>query len=44
MAELALDDEQWDAFARHLDGVRMSELVRREPTPHARVAGCSPQL
>ena len=30
VAELALDDDQRDAFARHLDGVGVAELVRRE--------------
>ena len=30
VSELALDDDQRDAFAGHLDGVRVAELVRRE--------------
>src|SRR5215217_9435650 len=30
VAELALDDGQWHAFAGHFDGVRVAELVRRE--------------
>jgi hypothetical protein len=33
VAELALDDDERHAFARHLDGVRVAELVRREPPP-----------
>ena len=35
MAELALDDDERDAFVRHLDRVRMAELVRRESSPDA---------
>ena len=34
MPELALDDHQRDALARHLDRVCMPELVRREPATH----------
>jgi hypothetical protein len=30
VAELALDDDQRHAFASHLDGVCVAELVRRE--------------
>ena len=30
VSELALDDRQRDAFACHLDGVRVAKLVRRE--------------
>ncbi len=30
MVELALDDVQWDAFAGHLDGVSVAQLVGRE--------------
>jgi hypothetical protein len=37
--ELALDDEQRHAFARHLHRVRVSELMRSEPTSHARADG-----
>jgi hypothetical protein len=29
--ELALDDDERDAFVRHLDRVSMPELVRRKP-------------
>jgi hypothetical protein len=35
VAELALDDDQRHAFARHLDGVGVAELVRREAPAHA---------
>ena len=35
MAELALDDDQRDTLARHLDGVGVAELVRRESSPDA---------
>jgi hypothetical protein len=34
--ELALDDDQRQAFVRHLNGVRVSVLMRREPPPHPR--------
>ncbi len=37
MAELALDDDQRNALARHLDGVRMTELVRGESPAYARL-------
>jgi hypothetical protein len=36
MLELALNDDQRHALARHLDRVRVPELVRREAPPHAR--------
>jgi hypothetical protein len=35
MPELALDDEQGDPFAGHLDCVGVPELVRREPASDA---------
>jgi hypothetical protein len=35
MSELALDDDQRDALVSHLDGVSVSELVRRESTTDA---------
>jgi hypothetical protein len=44
MAELALDDDQWHAFARHLDGVRVTELVWREAPSHSGRGGGAPQL
>jgi hypothetical protein len=34
VTELALDDDQGNAFARHLDGVRVAELVWGEATAH----------
>ena len=44
VSELALDDDQRDALAGHLDGVGVAELVRREASPHAGLAGDSAQL
>jgi hypothetical protein len=44
VADLALDDDQRYAFARELDGVRVAELVRREPSPDSGVRGGSAQL
>jgi hypothetical protein len=35
VSELALDDGQRDAFAGHLDRVRMAKLMGRETAPHA---------
>jgi hypothetical protein len=35
VAELALDDDQRDAFARQLDGVGVTELMRCEAPPQA---------
>src|SRR4051812_5064669 len=35
VAELALDDHQGNAFACHLDGVGVTQLVRREAASHA---------
>jgi hypothetical protein len=35
VSELALDDDQRDTFARHLDGVSVAKLVRREAPPYA---------
>jgi len=40
---LALDDDQRHALAGHLDGVGVSELVRREASPHAGLAGDASQ-
>jgi hypothetical protein len=34
MPELPLDHDQRDPLARHLDGMRMPQLVRREPAPN----------
>jgi hypothetical protein len=44
MAELALDDDQRDALASHLDGVGVSELVRREAAPHSCYGRRAPQV
>jgi hypothetical protein len=44
VAELALDDDQRYAFASELDGVRMPELVRREPPTDASGDGGPAQL
>ena len=35
VSELALDHEQRDPFAGHLDGVCVAELMGREPPSHA---------
>ena len=43
MAELALDDVEWDALAGRLDGVRVAELVRRDAAPAARCRREAPQ-
>jgi hypothetical protein len=42
--ELALNDDQWHALMRHLDRVRVTELMRCEPTAHARLLSSSRQL
>jgi hypothetical protein len=41
VAELALDDDERHTLTRHLDGVRVTQLVRREAPPHTglRTAG-----
>ena len=44
MAELALNDDQRDAFASHLDGVGVPKLVWGEAAPHSRGGGGAPQL
>jgi len=44
MSELALDDDEGDAFAGHLDGVGVPELVRREASPHAGSGGSPAQI
>jgi hypothetical protein len=44
MSELALDDDEGNAFVRHLDGVGVPQLVRREPTPDTSDRSRSPQL
>jgi hypothetical protein len=42
--ELTLDDDHRDAFAGHLDGVGVPELMWCEATPHSCRAGGAPQL
>ena len=44
VAELALDDDQRDAFAGHLDGVGVAELVRSEAASDAGGGGGAAQL
>jgi hypothetical protein len=44
VAELALDHDQRHALARHLDRVRVPQLVRREAPSHARLARHVAQL
>ena len=39
MSELPLDDVQWDAFAGHLDGVRVPQLMGCKAATHARIGG-----
>jgi hypothetical protein len=39
VAELALDDDQWPAFAGEFDGMGVSELVGREAPPDAGLDG-----
>ena len=36
MAQLTLDYYEWDTLVRHLDGVRVPQLVRGEPSAQAR--------
>jgi hypothetical protein len=42
--ELALDDNQRHAFAGHLDGMRVAELVRRKAPTHRGLAGDATQF
>ena len=44
MSELPLDHNQRHALARHLDGVRVPQLMRREPTTDASSSGRVMQL
>ena len=44
VAELPLDDVQGHALARHLDGVRVAQLVRSEAAPHPGLRCRAPQL
>src|SRR5829696_7896085 len=44
VSELALDDDERDAFAGHLDGGGVPQLVRREPASHSWRGGHAAQL
>src|SRR5918995_4611307 len=44
MAELTLNDVQRHALTRELERVRVTQLMRREPPPHARGGGEAPEL
>jgi hypothetical protein len=44
VSEVALADDQRDAFPGHLHGVGVTELVWREPAPHSCRRGGAPQL
>src|SRR5438552_9143014 len=44
VAELALNHDEWHAFASHLDGAGVTQLVWSEPTADARGGGRAPQL
>ena len=44
VAELALDQRQRDPLVQQLDGVRMAELMRREPPPDPGLDGRAMQL
>jgi hypothetical protein len=44
MSQLPLNHDQWDAFAGHLDGVRVAKLMWREPAPDSGLGGCSLEL
>jgi hypothetical protein len=44
MPELPLDDDERDAFARHLDCVRVPELVWRYPASHSSSGGGASEL
>jgi hypothetical protein len=44
VAQLALDDDERDALVRHLDGVGVAELMRREAPANACGCGCAAEL
>jgi hypothetical protein len=44
MPELALDHHQRHSLMRHLHRVGMTQLMRREPTPHTRLGRSTRQL
>ena len=44
VSELALDDVQWHALAGDFERVRVAQLMRREPSPDARLKGDAAEL
>jgi hypothetical protein len=44
VSEFALDEDERDAFAGHLDGLGVTELMRRESAPHSCRGGGAPQF
>jgi hypothetical protein len=44
VAQLPLDDDERYAFASHLDGVGVPQLMRGESSADPRCDGCAPQL
>ena len=44
VSQLALDDDEWHALARELDGMGVPKLVGRKAPPDARVDGGPAQL
>jgi hypothetical protein len=44
VSELALDHDQRHALVRHLDCMRMTELMGSEPPPHTRLECGAPKL
>jgi hypothetical protein len=44
VSELALDDDEQDAFAGHLNRVGVSELMRRKATSHTCGCCCASKL
>ncbi len=44
MPQVTLDEQPRHALSRHLNGVRVAQLMRREPLSHAGQGGCVVQL
>ena len=44
VTELTLDDVERNSFARHLNGMRVAELIRRKAAPDAGLGGQAPKL
>ncbi len=44
MPQVTLDEQPRHALSRHLNGVRVAQLMRREPLSHAGLGGCVVQL